>query len=131
MEATQTAKQSVRALVARINRAWRESDFSDLGECFAEDAVMVGPGNAVLGRGRASFVQSYREFATAAIVLDYVESEPIVEVFDAVAICAYTWTMTFRRESGSETQSGYDQFVLSRSNEQWCVVWRQVRFDEP
>ena len=89
---------------------------------------MVGPGYKVLGRGRSFFVQSYREFATTAAIIDYSESAPIVEVFDRVAICAYSWTMTYRRDGVPSTEAGSDQFVLVRSNSKWQVVWRYICF---
>jgi hypothetical protein len=129
MEAPYVEKQEVRAVIAQINRGWREREFSVLPDCFAENAVMLGPGYTVLGRGRSFLVESYHEFATNAAVLQYTESEPLVEVFDSVAICAYTWTMTYRRADQPETESGSDQFVLSRSGSQWRVVCRYMSFE--
>lgn len=124
------AKEEVRSLIAQINRAWREKDFAALPECFAEDAVMVGPDYAELGRGRSFFVDSYREFATGATVLEYSESQPLTEVFGNVAICAYRWTMTYRRDGEPHTESGSDQFVLSRIDSRWRVVWRYIFFQQ-
>jgi len=89
---------------------------------------MMGPGYKVLGRGRSFFVESYRDFATSAAILHYSESVPIVEVFDGVAICAYSWTMTYQREGTSNTETGSDQFVLVHSNSKWRVVWRYIFF---
>ncbi len=123
-----TAKDEVRGVIAQINRAWRNHDFAALPECFAEDAVMTGPDYVELGRGRAFFVDSYREFATGAAVLDYSEAEPLIEIFGDVAICAYRWTMTYRRDDRPQTESGSDQFVLSRIGPRWRVVWRYILF---
>jgi len=128
MATDHSAKVDVRSVVARINRAWRDKDFSALPECFVEDAVMVGPDYVELGRGRAFFVASYREFATGAGVLDYAESDPLIEVFGDVAICAYRWTMTYERDGEARRESGSDQFVLSRIGKQWRVVWRCIFF---
>ncbi len=121
-------RTAVRAVVAQINSAWRNRDFDALPECFADDAVMVGPDYAELGRGRAFFVDSYRDFAVGADVLDYEESEPLVDVFGDVAICAYRWTITYRRDGGPQTEHGSDQFVLTRTNSRWRVVWRYIYF---
>jgi uncharacterized protein (TIGR02246 family) len=122
------AQQEVRGVVARINRAWRAKDFDALPDCFAENAVMVGPDYVELGRGRAFFVESYREFSASATVIDYSESEALTEVFGDVAICAYRWTMTYGRDNQTQTESGTDQFVLSRIDMQWRVVWRYLFF---
>jgi uncharacterized protein (TIGR02246 family) len=128
MEQSDVARRAVQGVVARISRAWQDKDFAALPECFAEDAVMMGPGYKVLGRGRSFFVESYRDFATSAAILHYSESVPIVEVFDGVAICAYSWTMTYQREGTSNTETGSDQFVLVHSNSKWRVVWRYIFF---
>jgi len=128
MEETDVARQAVADAVAQINRAWQNNDFAALLECFAEEAVMVGPGYKVLGRGRSFFVESYREFATSAAILQYSESDPVVEVFDQIAICAYSWTMTYRRDGAPSTEVGSDQFVLVRSNSKWQVLWRYLCF---
>jgi len=122
------AKDEVRSVIAQINRARCDNDFAALPERFAEDAVMVGPDYIELGRGRSFFVESYREFATGAAVLDYCQSEPLVEIFGNVAICAYRWTMTYRRDDRPQTESGSDQFVLSRIATRWRVVWRYIFF---
>jgi len=123
-----SAKEEVQGVIAQINRAWRDGDFSRLPECFAEDAVMVGPGYVELGRGRSFFVESYREFATGAAVLEYSETQSLIEVFGNVAICAYRWTMTYQRDGQPQTESGSDQFVLSRVDSRWQVVWRYLFF---
>ncbi len=121
-------KRAVRDVVARINRAWQTKDFGALPDCFAQNAAMAGPDYTVLGRGRSFFVESYREFANSAEVLEYSESKPLIEVFDRVAICAYPWTTTYRRDGERRAERGSDPFVLSRSAGRWRVVWRYISF---
>ena len=128
MQTTDVANQAVKDVVARINRAWRNKDFAGLPECFVENAVMVGPGYQLLGRGRSFFVDSYRDFGASAAILDYSESTPIVEVFGSVAICAYSWTMTYLRDGKPNNESGADQFVLVGADSRWQVVWRYIFF---
>lgn len=122
-------EKSIRDVIAQINRAWREKDFVGLGECFSQSAVMVGPDYQILGRGRDFFVQSYREFSQSAAVIHYSETDPLLEVFDDVAICAYGWTMSYEREGVASTERGTDQFVLGRAGVDWQVVWRYIKFE--
>jgi len=131
METTDVAKQEVQDVIVHINRAWRDKDFAGLPECFAEDAVMVGPSYQLLGRGRSFFVDSYREFTAAAEILDYSESAPVVEVFGGVAVYAYSWSMTYQRDGKPSCEAGSDQFVLVRSDSGWQVVWRHIFFQPP
>ena len=128
MAPTEDAKNAVRAVVARINRSWREGDFAGLAECFAPNAVMAGPGYTVFGRGASFFVESYREFGANTVVLKYSESERLLEVFDDIAICANAWSMTYQRDGGPITENGTDQFVLTHSGSQWYVVCRYIVF---
>jgi len=123
-----TDSERILEVVARINRAWRERAFEGLGRLFEEDAMTAGPGYQVFARGRAACVDSYREFAENATVIEYAEGQPSVQVFGDAAVCFYSWKMTFAREDGPKTESGFDQFVLSRRDGAWRVAFRLMTF---
>ena len=122
------ASESVRALIARVNAAWREKRLDGLDACFHEDALIVGPGHKIMARGRSACVESYREFANDAGVLEYSEADHAVNLWGTTAVCTYSWVMTYRRGATSSREAGTDQFVCAFSSGQWVVVWRAITF---
>jgi hypothetical protein len=84
-----SGESDVREVIARIDAAWRLKKFDGLDECFHEDAVIVGPGYAEFGRGRAKCAESYREFAANAAVLAYHESGYALRVWQTTAVYTF------------------------------------------
>lgn len=78
--------ESIRALIARIDAAWRQKRLDGLDNCFHADALIVGPGSKVMARGRSACVESYREFAHDAGVLEYSEADHVVNVWGTTAV---------------------------------------------
>ena len=127
-QSTDQAAASVRAVIRRINAAWREKEFDGLEECFHPDALILGPGYRVMARGRTACVDSYREFANDAGVLDYSEADHAVYVWGIVAVSTYSWTITYERGGNRSTEAGTDQFVCALFSDQWLVVSRAIMF---
>jgi hypothetical protein len=127
-QSTDQAAASVRALIGRINAAWREKEFAGLEECFHPDALIMGPGYRVMARGRTACVDSYREFANDAGVLEYSEADHAVYVWDTVAVSTCSWTITYERGGNRSTEVGTDQFVCAFVADQWLVVSRAIMF---
>ena len=120
-----------RALVAAINAAWRERAFERLAALFHPDMVIAGPAGTIYARGRAACIDSYRAFATQAEVLAYDEDAPVEQVWDdTTAVVAYAWSMTYRREGVTSTESGSDQFVCVQCGDRWQAVHRLMVFDD-
>lgn len=131
MAATATAaadEQAIRAVLERIEAAWRRNDFDGLEDCFDRKAVIVGPGYVTYAAGRAACVESYREFASNADVLEYQESDRKLRQWRHTAICTLSWTMTYQRDGGAQHDSGTDQLVLERQDDRWRVVYRHIQF---
>jgi hypothetical protein len=122
------ASESVRALIERINAAWRQKRLDGLDECFHPDALIVGPGHKVMARSRSACVESYRAFASDAGVLEYSEADHAVNVWGTTAVCTYSWIMTYQRGAVSSREAGTDQFVCTFESGQWLVVWRAIMF---
>jgi ketosteroid isomerase-like protein len=125
------AELAVRAVIDRIDAAWRQKQFDGLADCFDANAVILGPNHAVYASGRAACAESYREFASNAAVLDYAESNHQLRVWGATAVYAFSWRMTYRRDWGSKSEEGTDQLVLGRDGDGWRVLFRYIHFAPP
>lgn len=118
----------VRAVLGRIEAAWKEKRFEGLDECFDEKAVIVGPNYAVFASGRTACAESYREFATNAAVLSYSESDHVLRLWDSTAVFTFSWRMTYQRDNGPKAEFGTDQLVLALDQSSWRVLFRYIYF---
>jgi ketosteroid isomerase-like protein len=131
MNAPMTSHETLCAMAGDINAAWRAGDFARLASLFHPDMVIVGPAGAVYAQGSAACIESYRAFASQAQILAYEETPPVVHVWADTGVVAYAWTMTYRRDGTTSTESGSDQFVFARCSGQWQVLYRLLTFDAP
>jgi uncharacterized protein (TIGR02246 family) len=125
MPAMSGADAEPRAVVERINAAWRAGRAADAAPLFDGDVVMVTPtGERLIGR--EAMVQSYADFAASAVVDEYEESEHAVDVFGETAVVVYRWLMAWRAGGESYRERGRDIFVLTHATTGWQVVWRTL-----
>jgi hypothetical protein len=97
-----------------------------LSQCFADDAVMRGPGFALAAKGREAAVQSFVDFTTQAEVKAFTAEEPTIDVSENTAVAQYQWQMTYVLAGQEYTEQGQDLFVFSRSEGRWLVIWRAL-----
>jgi uncharacterized protein (TIGR02246 family) len=128
-ETDKSSKHAVRAVIAKIDAAWRLKEFDGLDECFDENAVIVGPGYAEFARGREKCANSYREFATNAAVLSYSESSHTLRTWESTAVYTFAWEMEYRRKEGPKREAGTDQLVFEVTDGRWRLVWRYIYFE--
>jgi uncharacterized protein (TIGR02246 family) len=117
-----------RAVIERINAAWRAGRANDSAPLFHADAIILAPnGERVVGR--EAVIRSYVEFTAAAAIDEYTESDYTVDVFGATAVVAYRWQMAWRAGGESYRERGRDVFVLTRGAAGWQVAWRTLLSD--
>jgi hypothetical protein len=118
--------EAIRRLLQRINAAWREGRVEELYDCFHEKISVAPPGFQTRVEGREPCVQSYRDFLSQAVVKEYTESEPVVDVWENTAVATYRWEMTWEMGGQTYRESGHDLFVFSREAGRWWAVWRTI-----
>lgn len=116
----------IRRLLAAISAAWKNNRVESLTDLFHERMTISGPDRTTYAAGRDACIETYREFATNVAVLAYRESAPVIEVWGDTAIAHYGWTMTYRRDTTTSTETGTDHFVLGRSADAWRVLHRML-----
>jgi ketosteroid isomerase-like protein len=112
--------------VKRINAAWREGQPERLAELFHERMAIVGPDGQRYAEGRDACVESYRTFCEQATVTGYNELDPIVDVYNHVAVVSYGFDIDYTLDGKAARESGQDFFVLERDGDGWLAVWRQL-----
>jgi ketosteroid isomerase-like protein len=120
---------AIRAVLSRIDAAWREKRFEGLDDCFDANAVIVGPTYTTqYATGRAACADSYREFARNPAILKYQESNHELHSWPDSAVYTFSWEITFQLGHGPQSERGTDQLVLSRFGDSWKVVFRYIYF---
>lgn len=122
-------QHEIQGVIAEISQAWRNRRLDDLNSIFHEDMVIVGPDFQELSRGRAACVKSYHDFLAQARILDYRESEPIVDDWTAIAVATSPWEMTYELAGTRYRESGHDTFVFKKEDGRWQAVWRLMTVD--
>ena len=124
-----TLPHEIHAVIGEINQAWLTGRVDDLSQIFHQDMVIIGPDFQELSRGRASCVKSYRDFLAQAQIIDYRESESIVDDWGVVAIATCPWEMTYELDGRRYRESGHDTFVFKKEDGQWQAIWRLMTLD--
>jgi len=120
--------RAIRQLVQQINDAWRSGETADLNRYFHTDMVIVSPGFQALTRGRVACVRSYEDFVRNAVIHEYSESEPTIDVWGDTAVATYGWKMAYEQKGTVSREQGHDQFVFAREPDGWRAVWRMLTF---
>jgi hypothetical protein len=118
--------EDIERLLKTINQSWLEGRWEDLEDSLHQDMVITAPGLKAGGRGREACIQSYRNFAARAEILDYRESDRAIDVWGDTAVASYRYEMSYRLSDQEHHDTGYDVFVFSRQEGKWRAVWRTI-----
>lgn len=124
-------RAAISELVKKINGAWRSHQTGALDELFHEDMAIVGPGFVPFAKGRRACVASYEDFLRSAVVHDYSETAPQVEIWGDTAMATYGWEMTYALEGQTHKETGHDAIFFARSGGRWRAVWRAMMPSPP
>jgi hypothetical protein len=116
----------IRRLIRRINNAWLTRHTDELAECLHPAMVIAAPGLQGRVEGREACIKSYDDFMGAAVVDEYRESEPTVDVCGDTAVATFGWEMAWTMNGRSHREKGHDLFVLARQDGRWWAVWRTM-----
>jgi hypothetical protein len=113
-------------VVRRINAAWLEGHCERLDELFHDRVVVVGPGGARYGEGKAAVVESYRDFARRATISEFRESDGRVDLYESVAVVSYRFEIEYTIDGQTSRETGGEVMVLEKHDGRWLVVWRMI-----
>jgi len=120
------AQREVWRTLQRINAAWLQGELENLADVLHEHMVIVPPGFQQRIEGAAACAEGYEQFARAATVQAYEESDAHVEVFGATAVVNYRYELTYTMEGASYQDTGHDLYVFVHRDGRWQAVWRTL-----
>lgn len=118
--------EAIADLVRRINHAWVEEQYDDLVEYFAPGMVLAMPGGMERIEGRATIIESYRDFGRQSTLRQFDAKAPVVEVWEDTAVATSAFTIGYGYQGKDYRESGTDVLVFNRGEAGWRVVWRTV-----
>ena len=121
--------EAVRALLRRVDEAWRHGRWDALAACFDERMVVVGPGMARRATSGRAAAESYREFMERATLIRYRADEPAVDVWADTAVATFAWEMVWEADGTPHHDVGHDVLVCRRdaaAPDGWLAVWRTM-----
>ncbi len=119
-------REAIRGLIRRINSAWLTRRTGELADCVHPAMVIAGPGRQVRVEGREACIKSYDDFMGAAVVDEYHEADPTIDVCGDTAVATFGWEMAWTMDGRSHRELGHDLFVLARHDGRWWAVWRTM-----
>ncbi len=123
---TQSERESVAAVMERINRAWLDRRPADLPALFHPDLTMALPGFVGRVQGRQALVAGFEDFCTQATVEDYRENNHQVDVVGDTAVVSFDYQMVYERSGQRNRATGRDLWVFAWDGGRWLAVWRTM-----
>ena len=87
---------AIAAIVRHVNDSWRARRYDDIGSHLADDVVLAPPGSSMRMVGREAYVQSYRDYDTAAVTETFTPDEPQIDVIGDVAVATCPFFIVYR-----------------------------------
>jgi hypothetical protein len=126
MKSDRAQQSEIRGVLSRLTAAWREGRFDELEDILHQSVVFLEPDFRGRIEGKTACVDSFRQFMSAAKVIDYAERDVVIDVWGATGIATYGFEMTWEKEGKSYRDAGHDIFVFAREESRWQVVWRTI-----
>ena len=121
--------EAIKGIIHAINEHWKLKDYEGIGAFLAEDVVIAPPGSDERIHGRAAYVQSYRDYDQSAETLEYLPSDPKVDLVgnSAVAVCPFE--VVYKLQGTRHHEKGKNILVFSLFHGRWKVVWRTMQVE--
>ena len=113
-------------IIQNINAAWSKNRTDELHQYFHNDMVIVGPDQHPLSIGNQACIDSYRDFFDNAVIHDYKESDPVINIFGNTAIASYKFDINYDMKGKNYIEAGRDLFVIHKEEGKWLVLWRML-----
>jgi hypothetical protein len=123
-------QQQIWRTVQRLNKEWVNNKTEELAYYFHKDMVITGTNLHELSHNRTECIRSYKDFMGEAVVHEYNESDPVVNVFAYTAIVSYRFDINYTMKGKTYKESGRDLFVMIKEDERWQAVWRTLLPDK-
>jgi len=131
MEQTDNSRQTEQyrelwARVQEINACWYQGRPAELSAYFHPNVVFNSPDLKHQITGKENCIQTYIDFMQNSNISHYVESNPIVQLFEKTAVVTYDFEMEYEQKGKTFREAGTDILVFEKEEDSWKVIWRAL-----
>jgi hypothetical protein len=108
-----------------LNIAWTKGNPDDLKRYFHPDMVAITATDRLRLTGRDACIQSWKDFAAAATIHHWAETDPLISVYGGAAVVTYYFDMSFDMNGRRIQSAGRDMFMFVREDGRWLAVANQ------
>ena len=121
---------TIKGIVHSINECWRLKDYEGIGSYLADEVVVAPPQSEKRIRGRAAYIQSYKDYDQTAKTLKYLSSDPMVDIIEDTAVAVCPFEVIYEFQGAKHHEHGQNILVFRFSQGKWEVVWRTMKVEE-
>lgn len=119
-------KDRVSEVMKRITDAWLNKRPEEMSRLLHEGIVMVHPGFSERAVGLTTVVASFKDFCENAVVHQWNQADPQLDVIGTVAVVSFAFEMVFERASQRRRSTGRDFWVFEKRKGEWIAVFRTM-----
>ena len=112
------------AFLRKMNSAWAEGRFDELGGYFHEQVVMLLPGSRQALVGVGPMVESYREFCAMARVHRFEIDDIATFPFGTTVMCHAHFVVDYEIPTGRYQEEGMEVYLVDTSGPGLRILWR-------
>lgn len=120
---------TIKGIVRAINECWSLKDYDGIGSYLADDVVIAPPQSDKRIRGRAAYLQSYRDYDQMAETLKYLPGEPKVDLIKGTAVAVCPFEVVYKYQDEEHHEQGQNILVFTFSHDSWKIVWRTMKVE--
>jgi len=126
IESKSTAIEDIKSVLKNTNLAWSTGNPTNLEKYFHEDIIIVSADLKILGSGKANCIKSYIEFLSKAKIVNFTDSDPIVNLFENSAIVFYEYDISWEMDNKLFEETARELYVFERSAGKWLIIMRKL-----
>ncbi|HEV7765945.1 MAG TPA: DUF4440 domain-containing protein [Thermoanaerobaculia bacterium] len=120
-------REQIKAVVAAITQAWLSKQYELIDDYLAADVVIAAPDSDTRVIGREAYVQSFRDYDSAAVTDEFDAGNPLIDVIGDAAVALCPFRISYQLNGVTYRETGTEMLVLNRSSTGWLVIWRSMR----
>ena len=131
---TRKTTEEILTMIRAMNRCWTEGWHEEPFRAFIHpDAVAIVPSSPGRLEGRDAYVAGWRDFCETAVIHEWRETDPAVQVYAGgkAAVVTYLFTIVFFTGGQKVTMHGRDMFFLVKEGRKWLVAADQFSPEPP
>jgi ketosteroid isomerase-like protein len=126
MKPEEVDKKAIQEVLQKLNDCWHQKQYDKMGAYIAEEVVIVPPGSSERVRGRESYIQSYKDYDSAAVTTEFLPGELQIDLFGDIAVVLFPFFIAYELQGISHREHGKEALLLKRTRETWQILWRTM-----